>query len=144
MRVVGIDAGTRRIGLAMSDATAVLASPWKAVSATGDPRVDAERLAETIQLELARLDESLQAIVVGHPRRLDGSPTQITGHVEALAGALRELVQVPVVLQDERLTSLEAEARLAEREKDWRTRKQKLDAAAAAVMLQDYLDTLTR
>lgn len=144
MRVVGIDAGTRRIGLAMSDATAVLASPWKAVSATGDPRMDAERLAETIQLELARLDESLQAIVVGHPRRLDGSPTQITGHVEALAGALRELVQVPVVLQDERLTSLEAEARLAEREKDWRTRKQKLDAAAAAVMLQDYLDTLTR
>lgn len=128
----------------MSDATAVLASPWKAVSATGDPRMDAERLAETIQLELARLDESLQAIVVGHPRRLDGSPTQITGHVEALAGALRELVQVPVVLQDERLTSLEAEARLAEREKDWRTRKQKLDAAAAAVMLQDYLDTLTR
>lgn len=144
MRVVGIDAGTRRIGLAMSDATAVLASPWKSVSATGDPRMDAERLAETIQLELARLDESLQAIVVGHPRRLDGSPTQITGHVEALAGALRELVQVPVVLQDERLTSLEAEARLAEREKDWRTRKQKLDAAAAAVMLQDYLDTLTR
>jgi len=144
VRVVGIDAGTRRIGLAMSDATAVLASPWKAVSATGDPRMDAERLAETIQLELARLDESLQAIVVGHPRRLDGSPTQITGHVEALAGALRELVQVPVVLQDERLTSLEAEARLAEREKDWRTRKQKLDAAAAAVMLQDYLDTLTR
>lgn len=144
MRVVGIDAGTRRIGLAMSDATAVLATPWKAVAATGDPRMDAERLAETIQLELVRLDESLQAIVVGHPRRLDGSPTQITGHVEALAGALRELVQVPVVLQDERLTSLEAEARLAEREKDWRTRKQKLDAAAAAVMLQDYLDTLTR
>jgi putative Holliday junction resolvase len=48
---------------------------------------------------------------------------------------------VPVVLQDERLTSREAESRLALREKDWRARKQKIDAAAAAVILQDYLDT---
>ena len=47
---------------------------------------------------------------------------------------------VPVILQDERLSSHEAEARLAVREADWRKRKQKLDAAAAAVILQDYLD----
>jgi putative Holliday junction resolvase len=49
-------------------------------------------------------------------------------------------VDVPVVLQDERLSSTEAESRLARREKDWRKRKQQLDAAAAAVILQDYLD----
>jgi putative Holliday junction resolvase len=49
---------------------------------------------------------------------------------------------MPVITQDERLTSVEAESRLAEREKDWRRRKAKLDAAAAAVILQEYLDRL--
>lgn len=140
MRVVGIDVGLRRIGLAMSDASATLASPWKAVPAHGDPERDAETIADA----LSGFDEPIQAIVVGHPRRLDGSATTVTPHVEAVAAALRARVAVPVVLQDERLTSHEAEARLAAREKDWRKRKEKLDAAAAAVMLQDYLDALER
>jgi putative Holliday junction resolvase len=51
---------------------------------------------------------------------------------------------VPVILQDERLSSTEAESRLARRERDWRKRKQQLDAAAAAVILQDYLDSRPR
>jgi putative Holliday junction resolvase len=79
--------------------------------------------------------------VVGWPRRLDGSPSDHTPRVEAFARALAARVAVPVVLQDERLSSREAEQRLAAREPDWRRRKQKLDAAAAAVILQDYLDT---
>lgn len=140
MRVAGVDIGLRRIGLATSDATGLLASPWKTLEGTGDPTAD----AEAIVAALAGLDEPLQAVVIGHPRRLDGSPTHVTPHVEAVAEALRSRLPVPVVLQDERLTSYEAEARLAERERSWRRRKEKLDAAAAAVLLQDYLDGLRR
>jgi putative Holliday junction resolvase len=60
--------------------------------------------------------------------------------VEDLARRLRSLVDLPIVLQDERLSSREAESLLARREKDWRKRKPLLDAASAAVILQDYLD----
>ncbi len=54
--------------------------------------------------------------------------------------ALKQRTAIPIVAADERLTSREAESRLAVRERDWRKRKQKLDAAAAAIILQDYLD----
>jgi putative Holliday junction resolvase len=80
-------------------------------------------------------------VVVGLPRRLDGSPNDLTARVERFARDLAERTRLPVSLQDERLTSYEAEARLAIRDKNWRTRKQRLDAAAAAIILQDYLDT---
>jgi len=89
---------------------------------------------------LAAEDDGLSVVVVGLPRRLDGSPNAMTPRVEAFAEALRARTGHPVVLQDERLTSVEAESRLALRDRDWRSRKDKIDAAAAAVILQDYLD----
>jgi putative holliday junction resolvase len=137
--VLGIDYGARRIGLALSDATGVLASPWRLLER---PASEPETLA-LIEREIAQLiaaEDGLQAVVVGWPRRLDGSPTHLTPVVEAFARALEARVSVPVILQDERLSSHEAEARLARRERDWRRRKAKLDAAAAAIVLQDYLD----
>ena len=143
VRVLGIDYGARRIGLALSDATATLASPWRLVQR---PPSEAETLRMMIT-EIAALaadDDGLEAVVVGWPRRLNGSPTQQTPIVEAFARALESRVGVPVVLQDERLSSREAESRLAARETDWRKRKAKLDAAAAAVILQDYLDARPR
>jgi putative Holliday junction resolvase len=66
----------------------------------------------------------------------------MTPRVRKFAAELGRLTDLPVSLQDERLTSREAESRLAIREKDWRARKARLDAAAAAIILQDYLDTL--
>lgn len=143
VRVLGIDYGARRIGLALSDQTATLASPWRLVSR---PPSAAETL-RLIVTEIERLaadDDGLEAVVIGWPRRLDGRPTQQTPQVEAFARALEARVSMPVVLQDERLSSHEAEARLAVRERDWRRRKKKLDAASAAVILQDYLDSRVR
>ena len=140
MRVLGIDYGSRRIGLALSDATATLASPWRMLH-----RPPSE--AETMRLLIAEItalqqgDDGLEAVVVGWPRRLDGSPTDQTPIVESFAQSLKAKIDVPVILQDERLSSTEAESRLARRERDWRKRKQLLDAAAAAVILQDYLDS---
>jgi putative holliday junction resolvase len=140
VRVLGIDYGARRIGLALSDATATLASPWRMLQR---PPSEAEtlRLLITEVTKLKDEDDGLAAVVVGWPRRLDGSATEQTPIVETFARSLKAQIDVPVVLQDERLSSTEAESRLARREKDWRKRKQRLDAAAAAVILQDYLDT---
>ena len=103
-----------------------IVSPW------GRSRIRSPRLA--------REDDGLALVVVGRPAHLDGSPTAETGDAEQMAERLRRRVTVQVVLQDERLSSHEAEGRLASTERDWRVRKQKLDAAAAAVILQDYLD----
>jgi putative Holliday junction resolvase len=141
VRVLGIDYGARRIGLALSDATATLASPWRMLQR---PPSESETLHMLIReiTTLKNEDDGLAAVVVGWPRRLDGSATDQTPIVETFAQSLKARVDVPVVLQDERLSSAEAESRLARREKDWRKRKQQLDAAAAAVILQDYLDAL--
>ena len=140
MRVLGIDYGARRVGLAVSDATGLLARPLKTLdrSSLADAAlVDAVLVAVA---EVSTDDEPLAAIVVGLPRRLDGSPNDQTPRVEAFVARLAARTPLPVVLQDERLSSHEAESRLALTEKDWRRRKQMLDAASAAVILQDYLD----
>src|SRR5688500_13987080 len=143
MRILGIDYGQRRIGLALSDATGLLARPWKTIERRGD----AEGVAAAIAREVAALQEEadgLGAVVVGLPRRLSGEAHDQTRAVEALAARLRPAVSVPVALQDERLTSREAEQTLAARERDWRKRKPLLDAMSAAIILQDYLDALPR
>jgi putative Holliday junction resolvase len=100
-------------------------------------------VAEAIASGAAAGDETLTdiaAIVVGLPRRLNGEDTTQTGPARELARALGEVTGLPVHLQDERLTSREAESRLAVGERDWRARKAKLDAAAAAIILQDFID----
>ena len=137
--MLGIDYGARRIGLALSDATATLASPWGHVQR---PPAEPETHRRKIKEKIAHINkyDGLEAVVIGWPRRLDGSPTDQTKQVEAFARAIEAQIAVPVVLQDERLSSHEAESRLAARESDWRKRKAKLDAAAAAIILQDFLD----
>jgi putative Holliday junction resolvase len=138
-RVAGLDVGERRIGVAVSDATGTLARPVGVLQTSG---LDADALERAVA-EVARLaaeEDGLASLVVGLPRRLDGSPNDMTARVEAFAAGLRTRTALPVILQDERLTSREAESRLAVREKDWRARRKQIDAAAAAIILQDYLD----
>jgi putative Holliday junction resolvase len=138
-RVAALDVGERRIGVAVSDLTRTLARPVGVVQTSG---LDGDAVERAVA-ELARLaaeEDGLASLVVGLPRRLDGSPSDMTPRVQAFAVALGVRMALPVILQDERLTSREAESRLALREKDWRARKKRLDAAAAAIILQDYLD----
>ena len=73
--------------------------------------------------------------------RLDGTPSPAAARVQTFIDALRARTALSIVTEDERLTSREAESRLALRERDWRKRKAQLDAIAAAIFLQDYLDT---
>ena len=139
VRALGIDYGRRRIGLALSDATGMLARPWKTIARVGGPAQVAAALAAEVEA-LQNEDDGLAVVVVGFPRRLNGEPNDQTAIVAAVATRLRDAIEAPVVLQDERLSSREAESLLARREKDWRKRKLLLDAASAAVILQDYLD----
>ena len=143
MRVVGVDVGARRIGLAVSDPSATLARPIGCVTVAA---LDASAVAR-VRAEVDRLraeEDGVAAIVVGLPRRLNGQPNDMTAQVQAFADSLGRACALPVVLQDERLSSHEAETLLAGRIKDWRERKRALDAASAAVILQDYLDAHQR
>ena len=138
MRVLGVDVGQRRVGLAVSDPTGTLARPMATLSVNSSADAVEGVLSEVTELQ--REDEGLAVIVVGVPSRLDGGETTQTSYVRAFIRALQARTSVPVIEEDERLTSREAESRLAIAERDWRKRKEKLDAAAAAVILQDYLD----
>lgn len=145
MRFLGVDAGQRRIGLALSDAGATLARPWMTVLAAGTPGLSAREIVRHLGEVRDPLDDgpAVAGIVVGLPRRLDGRDNDQTQPARDLAAALEAETGLPVHLQDERLTSREAEARLAEREPDWKKRKALIDAAAAAIILQDFLDAGT-
>jgi putative Holliday junction resolvase len=146
VRVVAFDVGARRTGVAVSDPTATLARPQGCLTG-GDRVADAVALVRELQAEDAEERPSAPRdviVVVGLPRRLDGSDTDATARAREFARALERRLGTPVVFQDERLSSVEAESRLAVGERDWRRRKAKLDAAAAAVILQDYLDTRAR
>ena len=138
--MLGLDLGERRIGIAISDPTATLARPVKTVQRG---RSD-EGAAELLRAEIEELtsEEEIGTVVIGLPRKLDGQDTQQTPRVRQMIVLLSARIPIPIVTQDERLTSREAEERLAIRETDWRKRKARLDAAAAAIILQDYLDAV--
>lgn len=142
MRVLAFDLGIRRTGVAISDASGTLARPLEVVHGTSLKAQWASLL--DIIARVQQDDDPLEAIVVGVPRRLDGSATDFTPAALDFIARLSRKLPMPVVPVDERLTSIEAEALLAVRERDWRRRKAQLDAAAAAVLLQDYLDSRQR
>jgi putative Holliday junction resolvase len=135
---VAIDFGKRRVGLAISDPSRTIARPLETI----DVAAGADALERVIRRldELASDEDGLSTIVVGLPTRLDGARSDATADVEQFIGRLRQRTSVPIVTEGERLSSHEAESRLAVNEPDWRKRKKLLDAAAAAVFLQDYLD----
>jgi putative Holliday junction resolvase len=142
MRALGVDYGRKRIGLALSDPTGLLARAWKTIASSGLEHQVAE-LAR--QIEALRSEpDGISVVVIGLPRRLSGEPNEQTALVQTVAARLAALTPVPITLQDERLSSHQAEELLARTEKDWRKRKPLLDATAAAVILQDYLDTQPR
>jgi putative pre-16S rRNA nuclease len=134
-RVLALDIGRRRTGLALSDATRTLATPYGVITAQ-PPLGEVLRTAD----HLAAESDGLAAIVVGRPLHLDGQASDLTADVDAFVARLRTRTTLPVFVQDERLSSVEAESRLSAGERDWRKRKPRLDAAAAAVILQDFLD----
>lgn len=133
MRILALDHGSRRIGVAVSDETKTIAQPLEYIPA--EPFADF----------LARLKQLLAAkeadlILLGLPRNMDGSYGPAARKVEAFASALKSAVTVPIKLWDERLTSTMANRILIQGRVRRDQRKEKVDKMAAAILLQSYLD----
>lgn len=134
MRVVGIDLGSRRIGVAVSDPTGTLASPHLVLPRSGDVAADHRRLAEIVS------ELGAERVVVGMPLSLDGGAGPAARAAAEEAEALAAVVGVEVETYDERLTTVSAQQAL--QAGGTRARKQRgvIDKAAAAVLLQSWLD----
>lgn len=135
MRVVALDLGTRRIGVAVSDTGGSVATPHSVLERSGDAVGDREAVAELVrELEAER-------VVVGLPLSLDGGRGPAALAAEAEAEALAAVLPVPVELHDERLTTVTAGRALASAGRPSRSRRQVVDMVAAAVLLQSWLDS---
>lgn len=137
-RAVGVDLGSRRIGVAVSDSGGMLASPRTTVLRSGDPELDRRALLALV------IEESATVIVIGLPLSLSGNRGKAAAQAESEADALRFLCSpygIDVELFDERLTSVTAHRSLAEGGKGSRARRQVIDRSAATVMLQAWLET---
>jgi putative holliday junction resolvase len=133
-RALGVDLGSRRIGLAVSDAGGVLASPLTTLESTRDRPAVHRRLAEIVA------EYEVETVVVGLPLGLDGTVgTAATGAL-AEVEALRDVLSVPVVTQDERFSTVTAHEQLRAAGVAGRRRRQIVDQQAAVVLLQAWLD----
>jgi putative Holliday junction resolvase len=133
VRLLALDVGDARIGVALSDPTGTLASGLLTLGCVG-PRKDAQAVAALVR------EHGAGEVVVGLPLRLDGSLGPQGEKVLAFVERLRRALRVPVVTRDERLTSVAAGERLAEAGVKRLRRRARIDRAAAALILQEHLD----
>ena len=133
MKAMGIDFGMARIGIAFSDETKFLATPY----VTYKRKTEQEDLNYFVNLIAEkRVDE----IVCGLPYNMQGEEQEIAKQTREFMQKLEELSNIKIEYVDERLSSSMAEEMLKQTERDWKKRKEKLDAVAASIILQDYLD----
>jgi putative Holliday junction resolvase len=133
MRILAIDYGSQRIGLALSDPTGTLARPLPFVPARADAKLAREivALAEKEQVEL---------ILLGLPRHMNGALGEAAAKVQAFATILGQTTPIRIKLIDERLSTVQASRQLQEAGKNTRAQRTRIDSEAAAVLLQGYLD----
>ncbi len=137
MKAMGIDFGLKRIGVAFSDETKFLATPYE-VYVRQNPEQDLQHFVDLINKN--KVDE----VVCGLPMNMQGDEQEIADQTREFMDELQAKVAVRLSFVDERLSSVLAEDVLKQSERDWRKRKQKLDAVAASIILQDYLDNMRR
>ena len=138
MRVLGLDLGTRRIGVAVSDRSGTLASPLTVLVRTGDRRRDHEAIRRLV------VEEEAERVVVGLPLSLDGTVGRAARGAIAEADEMASVVGVPVETFDERLTTVSAERDLRQLQMRAEARRRVIDKVAAAVILQSWLDARAR
>lgn len=136
-RILGVDLGTRRIGLAVSDPSGTIASPHGTIERGGDPAADLAGIVASAR------ELGADRIVVGLPRSLDGSSGPAARTVLAEVDELRQAAgpDLVVTTHDERFTTVSAERQLADAGVRARRRRSVIDQTAAAVILQSYLES---
>jgi len=136
MRILALDHGSKRIGVALSDELKMIAQPLEFIPAQPFDNC-VTRLRELLD------EKEVELILVGLPRNMDGTYGAAAVQVEEFVDALKSEIPVPIKTWDERLTSAQANRSLIEANVRRQKRKQKVDAMAAALLLQSYLDRLT-
>jgi putative holliday junction resolvase len=135
MRILALDHGTKRMGVAISDEMNMIALPLEFIPA--EPFLDfLRRLKELIR------ERQVEMILVGMPRNMDGSYGPAALKVQEFVAVLKETIGIPIRTWDERLTSAQANRFLIQAEVRRQDRKAKVDQTAAAILLQSYLDSL--
>ncbi len=133
MRILALDHGTRRVGVAVSDELKIIAQPLEYIPA--EPFADfLARFREILR------DQEVESILIGLPRNMDGSYGPAALKVQEFVARLKTEVSVPIRTWDERLTSKQANRYLIQGGVRRDQRKQKVDKTAAAILLQSYLD----
>ena len=132
MRAIGVDLGTKRIGIALSSGT--LATPYEVVARSGDRQRDHRRIGELAD------EADAEVVVVGLPLSLDGSIGPAAQRALDEAGELARAIDLPVETWDERLSTVSAERSLMEQNMRAQARRRVVDKVAAAVILQSWLD----
>ena len=134
MIVVSVDLGHVRTGMAVSDQSGFLASSLCVIEERSDGRL-VQRVAAKA------LEQKAQLVVVGLPKNMDGTEGESAQRARALAAQIGELSGLPVKMQDERGTTVTAHTYLSAGEVYGKKRKKRIDAVAASIILQDYLDS---
>ncbi len=135
MRVLGIDLGSKRIGIATSDRSGTIATPYTVLKRCGSMGGDHRNIAKMV------VEEEAQAVIIGLPLNMDGSEGKAAQAARVEAARMATVVGVPVHVHDERLTTVEADRVLMEQKMNAQARRRVVDKVAAAVMLQSWLDT---
>jgi putative Holliday junction resolvase len=137
MRILALDHGTVRIGVALSDELQMIASPQEFIPA--EPFADVlSRIRQLIR------EREVELILIGLPRNMDGSYGPAADKVREFATALKDAIAIPIKTWDERLTSAQANRALVAGGVRRDKRKEKVDGMAAAILLQSYLDAISR
>ena len=135
MKILGLDYGESRIGVAVSDALGMLANPLETICEK-DRTLQLEKTAAVARAH------GVEKIVVGYPKRMDGSLGHRAEYTESFARDLSEMLSVPYIMWDERLSSTEAHRILESGGVSGKKRKTKVDKIAAVIILQGYLDSI--
>ena len=134
MRLMGLDIGEKRIGVALSDPEHILARGLRVVRRRSR-KADMALMASLVE------EHEVDKIIVGHPLRLDGRAGEQARRIESYAADLGAALGIPVVLWDESYSTRRAREAMIEAGRRRKERRQRLDAVAAAVILQDYMDS---
>jgi len=134
MRALGLDLGTKRIGLATSDISGLIATPHSTLNRSSSVRRDHESIARIVE------NEEVEIVVVGLPIRMNGELGPAAEAANREAAKLGTVLRVPVIMFDERMTTVAADRALKEANISASRRREFVDRVAAAVMLQTWLD----
>lgn len=134
-RIMAIDYGTKRVGVAFSDPLSLFATPHSVLNNTGFEDLLAQ-IKELIK------EQAVNLVIVGMPYAIDGSFTPKTTETENFMKNLKEMLQTKVIAHDERYSSSEAEAELRKMGKTWQEARKMVDAMAAAMILKSYLESV--